>query len=53
MRSVILAGSRGTPSQDLPLNLYLSQGYWLDIQRHEDYQKASEEYAHLQPNGLY
>jgi NDP-sugar pyrophosphorylase family protein len=40
-------------SQGLPVNHYLFQGYWLDIGRHEDYQKASEEYEQLQQNGLY
>jgi NDP-mannose synthase len=34
-------------AQDLPVNHYPFQGYWLDIGRHEDYQKAAEEYAEL------
>jgi NDP-mannose synthase len=34
-------------TQDLPVNHYLFQGYWLDIGRHEDYQKASEEFERL------
>jgi NDP-sugar pyrophosphorylase family protein len=40
-------------SRDLPVNHYLFQGYWLVIGRHEDYQKASDEYEQLQQNGLY
>jgi NDP-sugar pyrophosphorylase family protein len=40
-------------SRDLPVNHYLFDGYWLDIGRHEDYQKASEEFEQLQQNGLY
>jgi NDP-sugar pyrophosphorylase family protein len=39
---------RALLSQDLPVNHYLFQGYWLDIGRHEDYQKASLEYEQLQ-----
>jgi NDP-sugar pyrophosphorylase family protein len=34
-------------SQDLPVNHYLFQGYWLDIGRHEDYQTASDEYNNM------
>ena len=34
-------------SRDLPVNHYPFQGYWLDIGRHDDYQKAAEEYAEL------
>ena len=34
-------------SRNLPVNHYPFQGYWLDIGRHEDYQKASEEFEGL------
>lgn len=34
-------------ARGLPVNHYPFQGYWLDIGRHEDYQKAAEEYAEL------
>jgi NDP-sugar pyrophosphorylase family protein len=34
-------------AQDLPVMHYPFQGYWLDIGRHDDYQKAAEEYAEL------
>ncbi len=34
-------------SRNLPVYHYLFQGYWLDIGRHEDYQKASEEFERL------
>jgi NDP-sugar pyrophosphorylase family protein len=34
-------------AQGLPVNHYPFEGYWLDIGRHDDYQKAAEEYAEL------
>jgi NDP-mannose synthase len=32
-----------------PVGAYLYEGYWLDIGRHEDYEKAIVEYAQLKP----
>lgn len=31
------------------VNFYPFEGYWLDIGRHEDYTKASEDFSNLQP----
>ncbi|MFZ5447021.1 MAG: sugar phosphate nucleotidyltransferase [Thermodesulfobacteriota bacterium] len=35
-------------AQNLPVNYYSFQGYWLDIGRHEDYEQAAEEYEKMQ-----
>lgn len=34
-------------SKDLPVNYYPFDGYWLDIGRHDDYQKAAEEFEQM------
>ena len=35
-------------AQNLPVNYYLFEGYWLDIGRHDDYRQAAEEYEKFQ-----
>jgi len=32
-----------------PVNFYPFEGYWLDIGRHEDYSRASEDFSNFQP----
>ena len=39
-------------AQNLPVNYYPFEGYWLDIGRHDDYRQAAEEYDQLQKQYL-